>query len=879
MRRVVRERGLDVIARSLLAVLAVFVAGYVASKRAPIAATNTPIPTAPSASASATAATGDEIEQVAVRLTEHVGDATLDVPNLARGLTDLQAHWRRMQAPWKDTARQPNSKIVQLVALRQSAGEVAHVITTSSGGSATFDVRKWNTAEGAFAQREAIVAPTPSKLRFRVRVPVQSTLEIAPAVLGVGPNTGDVTFVARAGDVEIGRVVVHDRDRWNEKRFDLGAVSGKEVELELSAESPSPGALALWGTPRIVRRAPARVPYNVLWIVVDSLRPDVLASFHNGDADAAKRAAKIPPGDTLLPVIEGLTPNIDALAKKSSIFRNAISAAPWTRPGTIAMLSGMHSREVGLSPLPWILVDEQVNAYYRAEPPLFALAMRRAGASTRAFVNNNFMLGYATVGVDMGFEHVEDYRYRTLDTAEVTRSALEGLRAHRNERFFHFVNYNSPHEPFEPPAECLARVPGAAPKKQQAKVDSDDPEKKKKGPTIDPVKSYMAEACKDDAAIGTLLAELDKLGLREKTIVVLTADHGETLSDRHDGIALDLDGVRTRFHHAFGMWEETTRIPILLSLPGVIPEGRAIDGRVTNLDLAPTLLKLLGLERDPRQTGIDLVAAARAGAVPERPIVTFGRGSAALFHGKYRFVVREQQAQKWVVGTGDNKETLTITHELYDLAEDPGETKNLAGLPAFAGLVEELRGRLAAASKGVPTADDEPLPNDVAPALAIRFAGAGAVHRVRATITAAGAKEITALPIGIEKEAIRINGQTIELATNTAANALVGIDLTVSPPTTPLHWTLSYDDKPLSDDAVFGGVLGVSAPGLAKGIVDAAARTRVTAAALPFIDPTIDRGAFVVRIGAAEPNAPERATSAAAAAEVKSALQQWGYAK
>ncbi len=866
------------LARVGIAVLAVFIAGYVATRRAPVGAISTPIPTAPPPSASAAATTGDEIEQVAVRLTERVGEASLDVPNLARGLSDLQGHWRRMQAPWKDTARQPNAKLVQLIALRQSANEVAHVITTSSGGTATFDVRKWNTAEGAFAQREAIVAPTPSTLKFRVRVPVQSTLEIAPAVLGVGPSAGDVTFIARAGGVELGRVVVHDRDRWNEKRFDLGPVAGKELELELTAESQAPGALALWGTPRIVRRAPARVPYNVLWIVVDSLRPDVLASFHNADVDAAKRAAKHPPGDTLLPVIEGLTPNIDALAKKSTIFRNAISAAPWTRPGTIAMLSGMHSREVGLSPLPWTLPDEQANAYYRGEPPLFALAMRRAGASTRAFVNNNFMLGYATVGVDMGFEHVEDYRYRTADTAEITRSALDGLRAHKDERFFHFVNYNSPHEPFEPPAECLARVPGAAPKKQIAKVDSDEPEKKKV-PTIDPVKSYMAEACKDDAAIGTLLAELDRLGLREKTIIVLTADHGETLSDRHEGVAVDLDGVRTRFHHAFGMWEETTRIPILLSLPGVIPQGRAIDGRVTNLDLAPTLMKLLGLERDPRQAGVDLVAAARAGAVPERPIVTFGRGSAALFYGKYRFVVRDQPAQKWLVGTGDNKETLTITHELYDLGDDPGETKNLAALPAFFGLVEELRGRLAAASKGVPTADDEPLPNDVAPSLAIRFAGAGAAHRVHATITAAGAKEIAAHPFGIEKEAIRVNGQTIELATSTAANALVGLDLTISPPTTPIHWTISFDDKPLADDAVFGGVLGVSAPGLAKGLLGASARTRVTAAALPFIDPAIDRGVFVVRIGAAEPNAPERANSAAAAAEVKSALQQWGYAK
>lgn len=876
----------DFVVRCVLAALIVGIAIHVAGLRAPAAASSTPIPTASSASASASStASADEVERVAIRLTEQLGTASLDVPNLARGQSDLQVHWRRMQAPWKDTARQSNGKLVQLVALRTSHGEVAHVITTSSGGTATFDVRKWNTAEGSFAQREAIVAPTPSTLRFRLRVPLHAALEVAPAVLGIGPSS-DVTFRARAvpvggGDpVEIGNVIVQERDRWNERRFDLAALGGKEIELELVAEAATaPMAIAMWGTPRILERAPARLPYNVLWIVVDALRPDVLPSFHDPAVDAAKHSAKVPPGDTWLPVVPGLTPNLDALAKRGAIYRNAISAAPWTRPGTLAMLAGMHSRQVGLSPLPWSLVESQLDAYYRGEPPLLSLAFRRAGAATRATVNNNFMLGYASVGVDMGFEHVEDFRYRTADTAEITKKAIETLRAHAGERFFHFVNYNSPHEPFEPPAECLARVPGAVKPKapSKKKSESDEPEKK---PAVDPIKAYMAEACKDDMAIGELLAALDELHLREKTLVLVTADHGETLSDRHEGIAVDLDGVNTRFHHAFGMWEETTRIPILLSLPGVIPEGKAVDGRVTNLDLVPTVLALEGLEKDPRLGGIDLVAAARGAPVHERPIVTLGRASSAVFWGKYRFVVRDREAQKWAVGRGEDRETMVITHELYDLVDDPGETKNLAGNPAFAGLVEEMRGRLKAAMDGVPTADVVVEPAGSAPKLLVRFAGGGGNHRVHATITAAGATEVHATPFGLAPEAIHVNGTVIDVATSTAADALVGLDLSIVPATTPLHWTIGYDDKPLSDDAVFGGVLGVSSPGLAKGILDAAARVAVTAPTLPFIDPALDRGVFVIRVGGPEANAPERTTgSGAAAAEVKSALQQWGYAK
>ncbi|MGZ3448722.1 MAG: sulfatase [Polyangiales bacterium] len=891
---------LDVLLRCALGAGAVAIAATLAGSRAPRDAAVTPVPPAASTASLQAKAGADEAEEVFVRLTEKVGDAQIEIANLQRGLTEIALHWRRMQAPWKDTSKQSRARLVQLIALRTSQTEVAHVVTTKTGGTATFDAKKWNMSEGSFAQREAIVAPTPSTIRFRVRVPPQAALEIAPAVLGIGEGAatgpaGDVSFVARAipvgggAPVEIGRIVVQERDRWNEKRFDLSALAGKEIDLELLADAairkdfpngtglPPPMVLALWGTPRIVRKAPVHVPYNVLWIVVDSLRPDVIPSFHNPAVDEKKKAAKIAPRDTLLPVIEGLTPNLDALAKRSTIYRDAISAAPWTRPGTIAMLSGLHSRQLGVSPLPWLVPADQLDAYYASDAPLVPLAFRRAGVATRAFVNNNFMLGYAAVGLDMGFEHVEDYRYRTRDTAEVTRTAIDGLRAHAGERFFQFVNYNSPHEPFEPPPECLARVPGAVPAKAKKKSAESDPDEEKKPQALDAVKAYMAEACKDDAAVGELLATLDALHLREKTIVVVTADHGETLSDRHEGIAEELDQVNTRFHHAFGMWEETTRIPILLSLPGVIPEGKAVDGRVTNLDLAPTLLKLEGLDIDPRQKGIDLVAAAKTG-VPERPIVTLGRASSAIFWKNWRFVLRDREAQKWTVGRGDDKETLTIHHELYDLDADPGESKNLGGLAANAALVEEMAARLKAAIAGAATADaPAEIETGKPPRIELRFVGAGGAHRVLATIKAPGATSIVATPIGLASEAVRTAGGVVELAATTAKDGTLGIDLIVIPATTPITWSFSWDDKPLGDEGFFGGVLGVTSPGLAKGLPDALLRAAVAAKAMPWIDSEIDRGVFVIRAGGTE--GIERASAGAAAEEVKSALRQWGYAK
>jgi len=851
--------------------------------RAPVEHSVTPVPPVASKSVTAPAPpSAADGEEVAYRLTELLGTAQVDMPQMQRGLGDLTIHWRRMQAPWKDTLRHPRARLVQLVALRTSAAEKPHTVTMKSGEQVTFDVRQWNMAEGSYAEREAIVAPTPASLRYRLVLPPHAAFSFDPAVLGVGEGAkgraiGDVRFVTTIKEgqgpaEELGRVTVTtlERDRWGSVRYDLERWSGKEVELEIrteaspnalvAAEGALPPALALLGQPRITRRGPTRLPYSVLWIVVDSLRPDVIASFHDPNVDAKKQAAKRPPGDTLLPSIPGLTPHLDALAKRGTVYRDAISAAPWTRPGTLAMLSGVHSKDMGLSPLPWIIPEPMLDAYYRSEPPLLALSMRRAGARTDAIVNNNFMLGYAAVGVDMGFERVDDFRYRTADTHEVTEAALATLRAHKDERFFYFVNYNSPHDPYDPPDECVARVP-----------------KPPVGPRDDSVARYMAEACKDDAAIGKLMAELDALGLRDKTLVVVTADHGETLSQAHEFVAEGLDQVNTRFHHAFAMYEETTRIPILLSLPGVVPEAKAVDGRVTNLDLAPTVASVLHLDADPRWQGLDLVALAKSGQrAPERPIVTLGRASAAIFWGKWRYALRENEARK-VTLVHQEGATINVADELFDLDEDPGETKSLSGSPAHAATVADLRARLqlALAPKKAAATDDKA---SAAPVVMVRFAGAGKVRRVLATIRVKGGKSLAFAPFGISKDAVKPGESLLTVDAVTAKEALVGLDLTVLPDLAPLEWTFTFDDKTLLDDMVFGGPLGVTVPGLSRGILDAGTRTFAAARAFPFVDPTIDDGVFVVRIGG-DSGGPERVAGGAAAAEVQSALKQWGYAK
>ena len=588
------------------------------------------------------------------------------------------------------------------------------------------DVRVWNMNEGSFDQREAIYAPTPAMLTFHVAIPQDARLRLSPGVAAPVPGTTifDVSLVDAAGNQHAlaeAHIGSGDEWRWLDVDIDLAAWAGQTVDLRLKTWSladrrqapppprpepgehagsggrghegdagidrvaPPPVSLALWGNPVLVAKEPARVPYNVVWIVVDAMRPDIAAGLHDPGEDAEKLAAPHAPLDTLLPVVPGLMPSIDRLAARGVHFTHAWSAASWTRPGTLAMLTGERSSELGIDTSNWVQPLDKVAHYYASDPPLLPRILQRSGVTTAAFVNNFFMTGYANVGLDMGFERVTDHRYRTRDTALITYDAFTWLDAHAADRFFLFLNYNSPHGPYDPTKEMLARIPPPP-----------------AGPHDGQVRAYMAEAAKDDTAIGVVLDKLESLGLDASTLIVVSADHGETLSAAHDAsIVMGTDKVPMRFHHAVGNFEETTRIPILMALPRVLDGGRAIHDRARSIDIAPTILALEGIEPDPRMSGRSLLPLVGGKADPEpRAVVSEGRYSHALLWGKWRLVVHELPPHPHAAPDGGK--AAPPEDELYDLSDDPGERHNVAH--AEPDVVAEMRARLSAALANVPAA-------------------------------------------------------------------------------------------------------------------------------------------------------------------------------
>lgn len=886
-----------------------FGGGAEAGAAPPRASSATPIPIAVS-DAGPAPANGDY--EVAIRLTEVAKDAKFEMPHENAMRPIMRAQWRQQKPPFFAQSGDA-SRFVTTIGLRTSANESQWATTLGKDGKTWApEARVWNMNEGSFDQRESLVSPTPGAISYRLTVPQGARFTFAEGTVNQmdTPTAFVVTVVDQKGASHVAHrhvLAPSASRRWTDESADLSMFAGQTVELRLSTEAAKgetgedrthdraeipasaysgPGngkpnidagvvheealttpalAVALWGNPTILARTQTKAAYNVLWVVIDALRPDVLASFHDDAEDAAKEKAPWPPLESLLPKVPGMTPEMDDLAKRGARFTHAYSAASWTRPGTLAMLCGARSTEVGIDTTEWMISPNQAQRFYAPDSPLVSLALRRDNMATRAFVNNYFMVGYAPVGVDMGFERVDDHRYRTRDTLEITNDATQWIRDNKDTRFFAFVNYNSPHEPYEPPTKFVDRIPGPP-----------------VGPKDKITRLYMAEVAKDDEAIGVLMKTLDETGLRDNTIVVVTADHGETLSSAHSGTS-GLEKMPIRYHHAVSMYEETTRVPIIVVAPNKIAPGTEVKARVRTTDIAPTILDLLGIEPQARMSGKSMLPLARGESEPdERVVVSEGRDSRAIMSGKWRLIQREGPA-KMIIQGDKTKET---DFELYDLDADPGERHDIAAKKPDQ--VAEMKARLEAALKNVPVAGTHAavapttVPETGAPpTLHLRFAGGPTSRRVNGTITIgdakAKAKTFDVQPADLGRDAFKVTNDKIEVAFRTSTTLPVGLDIVVDPPGTPIAWDLYLDDQAWPEERVFGGPFGLLAPVLKKGLLSEEARSAAHATMLPMIDPHRDIGLFVTRERKGEAEPPPT-TSDEGAEETARLLREWGYA-
>ena len=787
---------------------------------------------------------------VAVRLVDRLDEAEISVPALdeLRIRNLLHNHWRKLRSPFVGPSGSVG-RLVQQIGL--SAAPAVAAEKKADDGHWHADPRLWGLDEGTYDQREALLAPAPSRLSWRVKLPQNSVLETAPAAFdGEGEVTFEVAIVTGGERRVVGERKLSQSRRWIDWRLDLSQFKG-DVSLELTTRAARESPLAAWGSPVVLAPGASRLPYNTVFIVVDAMRGDALASMHDAATDDAIRHAKHTPFDAWLPRMPEVAPNLDKLAGRGVTFTQAWTAAMWTRPATLAMLSGLRPHRLALPVLELEPRPEHVRAFYEKRPPLWPLLMRAQGAVTRAIINNMYLCGYVGVGVDTGFEAMTDHRYQTKDTALITDDTIEWLKAHRDERFTLFINYTSPHAPYVPESEFLQPI-------ESAPVRPDNRQ----------VRRYLAEIRKDDAGIGLVLEQLDALGLADKTAVVVTADHGETMSEAHDWVVVDVaKGVPSgRFTHLSTMWDEAARVPIVLSLPGRIAGGRRLTADVQTTDIVPTLLDLLGAPIPRDLDGASLLPLLDGKSMPDRPVVIEGRGAESIRQGDWRLIVRGPVARRIRKGDSEFEKAL----ELYNVADDPGERVEVSASnrDVVARLQEELNRQLssnktAPASKGAPGV------------VRLRFATAGRPAEVSGTIKLAAEGKLKVSPDESTAIVKSIGPNEYQVTLQSKADGTVGIKLLVEPADTEIRWQWTLDGAPWPKTAVFGGPLGILTPRLVEGL-SGSNSDELVASQLPYISATRELGLFVARELRLDSTL---SLSQSAQIEAQQAMQAWGYVR
>jgi len=191
---------------------------------------------------------------------------------------------------------------------------------------------------------------------------------------------------------------------------------------------------------------------------------------------------------------------------------------------------------------------------------------------------------------------------------------------------------------------------------------------------------YYGLTSQIDHNIGRVLTELDRLKLADRTLVIYTADHGELM------------GEHRCWTKTVSNYDATTRVPMILRLPGRIPAGKVRDELVGTMDIAPTILRIAGQKAPEKVQGNSMVPLLNGEKAEWRQTVFSEIGYPGKHHG--RCVMARTHKHKYIHNPNLRVPGKPID-ELFDLAVDPWETTNRAGDPKYADVLARLKKEIA----------------------------------------------------------------------------------------------------------------------------------------------------------------------------------------
>ncbi len=365
-------------------------------------------------------------------------------------------------------------------------------------------------------------------------------------------------------------------------------------------------------------------PRDLLLITVDTLRADRMGAY-GGEHDA--------------------TPVFDALARQGALFERAYAQRGSTWPSLVSIMTSLHPTTHGVrangQPLP-------------GAPTALADLLAARGYRCGAVLTNASELGWS------GFEDVLPVMEEPRDVLAADR-ALEWLELEDDRPFFLWVHFVAPHDPYQPPPEHRRFV---APH-YQGYMDGSIPATTRllfgEAP-IEPADRaqllalYDGEVAWTDAQMGRIVDRLRDGSRLDDTLIVVSADHGEELLDRH----------RYPFHNA-SVYEGTLRIPLLFRLPGRVPSGTRHDDLVASLDIAPTVLDLMGFPEPEGFQGRSLRPALEGNELPARAVFS---------ELEDKVLTLRDERERWVWNPGGYSPPLVPSSRIQQAGFDHGRVRN-----------------------------------------------------------------------------------------------------------------------------------------------------------------------------------------------------------
>jgi arylsulfatase A-like enzyme len=376
---------------------------------------------------------------------------------------------------------------------------------------------------------------------------------------------------------------------------------------------------------------------NVILIVVDCLRPDHLRAY-GYDRDTA--------------------PNIDRLRNDGIVFDTAIAQSNWTKPSIASLLTSLYVSQHRVSEGHWhhastsgrvtaqVLNDEFVS---------LAEYLSKAGFATAGFVNQGHLP--AAMGFSQGFDV---YNHRIRDGA-IPRRIAKWVNGLARRRFFAYVHFLALHSPYAPPArfDLFTREGHAGP----MRLLMGDPQRRlgwrlKQGlltpENLEELRSlYDGDLRMVDDRVGQLLRVLRERQLYDRSMIILTADHGDAFGEHGD-----------LGHGGANLYGEVVHVPLIIKFPGYHYRGKRVTEPVQLIDVLPTILESLHVPPENEIGGRSLLGLIEGTAEPH-PVLTESTGNEdrkALYHDGYKFIF-------------DPK---TWKAEVYRYGADPLDRTNLA---------------------------------------------------------------------------------------------------------------------------------------------------------------------------------------------------------